>query len=175
MFAENKICFFDANALFGDFVQPSGFRVRAVIAKMRYDALIRREVIPDLETITDKIPVIKYPTVVKESKRWAIFGMFMEHLLKKYYAEKLTVDVDYGQNVGKVYAEYVEATLEEAIEMANVLAAEQLGMRKFSKRELDSPMSAAKNAISFREMVKRSVWPWSKVGRKSMELRCSTM
>lgn len=112
-----------------------------MISKMRYDSLIRRSIIPDLDLVTEKIPVTRYPQVIISTKRYAFFGMFFEHVLKKYYScirfkgEKARIVTDYGTG-SVVYQNYVDCSKEEVFQHANLLTAEQLNLRPFSQNEL---------------------------------------
>lgn len=59
-------------------------RVRPLTERMRYTSLLKRNVIPDLETLMVKIKKPKYPKFVISSKKYALYGMFIDIVLRKY-------------------------------------------------------------------------------------------
>lgn len=85
----NMICFFDPSCL-GIVMDSNKPRVREVISHMRYSALVRRGIIPDLEQIQQSWSAYRYPACIK--KRYSDFGLYCEHLLKKKLSERYSVE-----------------------------------------------------------------------------------
>lgn len=65
-------------------------RVSEVIAKMRYTALVRRQIIPDLEAIQPPWSRYRYPDYV--GNRYSDFGSYCEHKLKHKLSSKFECD-----------------------------------------------------------------------------------
>jgi endonuclease IV len=95
---------------------------------MRYDALVSRKVIPDLALMVGKVSSKRYPKFVVDSKKYGLFGMFMEYVLKKCYVVMVSAKQDITRE-----------TFQSFIIQSNKEAARDLGEKPFFESSLVDP------------------------------------
>ena len=70
-------------------------RVREIISYLSYKDLVERNVIPDILS-TFKVKSVKYPVFIYKQENYALFGMFMDYIVRKGLRSLEGVNVSLG-------------------------------------------------------------------------------
>lgn len=125
------ICVFDVNDVLDYVSQSDTIRVRPLCDMMKYNVLVRRHFIPDIEASMNKITTPSYPKFIKSSKCYAQYGMFMDVILRKYMS--MYFDVNWGIDDQSLIN---SIDYEEYLLIANNVAADMMDVKPFLKSDM---------------------------------------
>lgn len=140
------VCYFDSLSVMEIKGNEEAVRVRQIISKMKYESLIKRKLIPDLEVFYQRLSKPKYPDFVVKTKAYPVFGMLLEYVLRKYFSLIHGITIDFGftpqELTNRTVNIFVNSNVKrDFIMAANILASSDLSSKPLRESDIDSSLN----------------------------------